>query len=127
MSPEEAAAYLPIAIKQEVARINRQVDVRLVSGANILRNTAIDKTLKGQKSPSAPGSLPGIKSGLFRITWSTFYTGGGGSGTFGIASGRKYAGYLEHGTRKMAARPFVDRIQADAKQEIIAKFQEIGG
>ena len=46
---------------------------------------------------------------------------------FGIESGMGYAGYLEHGTRKMAARPFVDKIQQEAMAKIRAIFEEIGG
>ena len=36
-------------------------------------------------------------------------------------------GYLEHGTRKMAARPFVDKIQQTALPNVMAIFAEIGG
>jgi hypothetical protein len=44
-----------------------------------------------------------------------------------ITSGMGYAGYLEHGTRKMAARPFVDKIQQTALPNVMAIFAEIGG
>jgi len=44
-----------------------------------------------------------------------------------ITSGMGYAGYLEHGTRKMAARPYVEKIKQTALPNITAIFAEIGG
>jgi hypothetical protein len=38
-----------------------------------------------------------------------------------------YAGYLEEGTSKMAARPFLQKIQDGAMPKIRSIFQEIGG
>jgi hypothetical protein len=38
-----------------------------------------------------------------------------------------YAGYLEHGTSKMAARPYVEKIKEDAMPEVRRIFGEIGG
>ena len=46
---------------------------------------------------------------------------------FGIKSGVHYSSYLEYGTRKMAARPFVDKIVETAKPEIDRIFSNIGG
>lgn len=50
-----------------------------------------------------------------------------GGDTFGIEAGMGYAGYLEGGTSKMAARPFVQKIQEQAMPQIRSIFQEIGG
>ena len=36
----------------------------------------------------------------------------------------KYAGYLENGTKKMAARPFVDKIKEKATPEIEKIYKE---
>ncbi len=44
-----------------------------------------------------------------------------------ITSWMYYAGYLEDGTRKMAARPFVEKIQQAALPEVASIFSEIGG
>lgn len=38
-----------------------------------------------------------------------------------------YSGYLEHGTSKMAARPYVEKIKETAMPEILALFSELGG
>mgnify|MGYP006987796032 CR=1 FL=1 len=37
---------------------------------------------------------------------------------------RKYAGYLENGTKKMTARPFVDKIKEKATPEIEKIYKE---
>ena len=44
-----------------------------------------------------------------------------------ITSGMFYAGYLEGGTKKMAPRPFVKKIQDAALPEVRSIFSEIGG
>ncbi len=40
-----------------------------------------------------------------------------------LESGEKYAPLLEHGTRKMAARPFHDRIVERAKPKILQIYE----
>jgi hypothetical protein len=42
-----------------------------------------------------------------------------------MESGMNYAGYLEKGTRKMAARPFVDKIGEKAKPKILQIYKSI--
>lgn len=126
MTPAEAAEKLEQEIIRKRKEIESKVDNRLPRAANMLRNAELS-VLSGNKSPSPPGSPPGRRSGFLRLSWTPFYTAGGGSGVFGITSGAHYAGYLEHGTSKMAARPFVDKIQQEALPEIEALFSEIGG
>lgn len=41
-----------------------------------------------------------------------------------LESQEKYAGYLENGTKKMAARPFVDKIKEKATPEIEKIYKE---
>lgn len=121
MSPGEAAGYMPTAVQLEVDYVKSEIQKRTARAANELRNTELI-VLQGP-SPSAPGGTPGVRSGNLRRNWKMF----SGADVFGIESGMGYAGYLEHGTRKMAARPFVDKIQTQAMPKIIAIFQEIGG
>ena len=72
------------------------------------------------ESPSKPGEYPGVKTGMLRssimttsVTWSEV----------AIASNVDYAGYLQFGTSKMLARPFIDR--EEATNELLQEFQSI--
>lgn len=121
MSPGAAAGALVIEVHNEVERVKQEASARTPRAAIALRNAAI-RTLVGP-SPSAPGSVPGVRSGKLKQTWDMF----SGAEMFGIESGMHYSGYLEHGTRKMAARPFKDKIQEAAMPEVTAIFEEIGG
>lgn len=72
-------------------------------------------------------SPPGVRSGNLRRNWNMYSSGGGGNGIFGIQSGMHYSEYPEHGTSKMAARPYVEKIKETAMPEILALFSELGG
>ena len=122
MSPGAAAGAIVIEVHDQVEKVKNGVRARTPRAAKEFRNVAI-KTLKGQKSPSAPGSLPGIRSGHFYAHWTPFNS----SEVFGIESAANYSGYLEHGTRKMAARPFVEKLKQAALPKAEAIFREIGG
>ena len=116
MSPEAAAAAVQEEVKNRIEQTKRQVDAKMMQGANELRNAAL--TVLANPSPSAPGSPPGVRSGNLRRNWNMYSSGGGGNGIFGIQSGMHYSGYLEHGTSKMAARPYVEKIKETAMPEI---------
>lgn len=122
MTPGQAAAVLPVRVDGiRTGKVMKEIESRTPRAANALRNAEL-QTLRGP-SPSAPGNPPGVRSGFLRISWTTFSS----ASSFGIESGAHYAGYLEHGTRKMAARPFVDKIQQAAMPNIVSIFSEIGG
>ena len=125
MSPEAAAAAVQGEVKKRVDRTKQQVDSKMLQGANELRNAAL--TVLANPSPSAPGNPPGVRSGNLRRNWNMYRSGSGGNGVFGISSGMHYSGYLEHGTSKMAARPYVEKIKESAMPEIVALFSELGG
>lgn len=126
MTPSEAAIVLMQEVKSKNEEIIQKRNSRLFRAANALRNAELE-VLNGNQSPSPPGSPPGRRSGHLRTAWTIHCSAGGQIATFGIVSGAHYSGYLEHGTRKMAARPFVDKIQEKALPEIITIFSEIGG
>lgn len=126
MTPEEAARELEKAVKFYKDDTIRQRDSKLARGANALRNAELS-VLRGNPSPSAPGSPPGTVSGTLMRSWSAYSSSGGTTGVFGIIAGAHYAGYLEDGTSKMAPRPYVERIQEKAIPDIIRIFSEIGG
>ena len=121
MTPAAAAAALPGVVESKVDEVKQKISERTPRAANVLRNHAL--SVLANPSPSAPGSPPGVRTGLLRTAWSPF----SGANICGITSGAHYAGYLEHGTSKMAARPFVDRITNESLPEIIPIFAEIGG
>ena len=122
MRPAEAAAILPdVAERLQESEVKPQITARTPRAANELRNAALN-VLAGP-SPSAPGSPPGVRTGHLRRDWTMFSS----AEVFGIESGAHYAGYLEYGTSKMAARPFVQKIAQTAMPKVIAIFSEIGG
>lgn len=130
--------WIEAEVAREVGAINRQVLSRARRGTNLLRNAAM--TVLGQDGTgrryrnhvaSAPGQPPAPDSGNLRRNWreSQFVQSNGlGRGIdvkLQIRSDVFYAKFLEHGTRKMAARPFVERIKTKARPEIEALFAGI--
>ena len=133
-----AASDLEIAVTEIVLGINRAALSASERGLNILRNTAMqvlshDGTGRryGRHVASAPGMPPSPDTGNLRRNWSqrkTAVPNGAGHGiriTLSIKSKMFYAGYLEHGTRKMARRPMKDPIKAKAMPPIQALFNNI--
>lgn len=125
------------------ASVNRQVLSRGTRAVNQLRNAELE-VLKGQRggrvyrkphtksatyTASAPGEPPARRTGNLRLHWNGEVKGGAASGgganlTICLESAEHYAGYLEHGTSKMAPRPFKDRITQKALPNIKAIFNE---
>ena len=121
MSPAEAAAALGTEIQERYQDIRSKAAAKTPQGAVLLKNAALQ--VLANPSPSAPGSPPGVRTGHLRRDWTMSST----AESIKIDSGASYAGYLEHGTRKMAARPFVDKITETALPNLISLFQDIGG
>lgn len=124
-------------VSEMKASVNRQVLSRGTRAVNQLRNAELE-VLNGQRggrvyrkypfkstyTASAPGEPPARRTGNLRLHWSGNVTGGGGEINIELESQEYYAGYLENGTRKMAARPFKDRITEKALPNIKAIFNE---
>lgn len=123
MTPYEAAAVLRREVKFKKEDTIRKRNSKLFRAANALRNAEIE-VLRGNPSPSKPGQLPGTVSGTLMRSWIPYHTEGGETGIFGILCAASYAGYLENGTRKMAARPYVNKIQEKALPKVMAIFAE---
>lgn len=113
MSPSEAAAAVGETVRLKVEDTIQKRNSKLVRASNALRNAELD-VLRGNPSPSPPGSPPGVRSGTLMRSWVPYQSAGGTTAIFGIICGAHYAGYLEHGTSKMAARPFVEKIKQKA-------------
>lgn len=129
-------------VKDQVAEINRKVISRGVRAVNAIRNAELE-VLKGQRSgrvyrkphrkatytASAPGEPPARRTGNLRMHWngqvkSEGATNGGVSIVAELESQEQYAGYLENGTSKMAARPFTEKIKEKALPEIERIYNE---
>lgn len=127
---------LNIVVHNIADRVDNQILGRGFRAANAVRNAELE-VLNGQgggriyKKPgggtyqaSSPGQPPARRSGQLREAWDMKVTGGVGNCHIELVSNTFYATYLEHGTSKMAARPFVDRIAQKAKPEIIRIYSE---
>lgn len=127
---------LSIVVHTVVDKVDRQILGRGFRAANALRNAELE-VLNGQgggriyKKPgggtyqaSAPGQPPARRSGKLREAWSMDVSGGNGNCHVELISDTHYAKYLENGTSRMAARPFVDRIAQKARSEIISIYSE---
>lgn len=129
-------------VKGQVENVNRQVLSRGVRAVNALRNAELE-VLKGQRSgkvyrkphskatytASAPGEPPARRTGNLRLHWngqvkSDKASNGGVSIIAELESQELYAGMLENGTPKMAARPFVEEIKEKARPEIEKIYKE---
>lgn len=126
MSPGEAAGTLKKAVRQEKRNIIGRANARLPRAANALMNAERD-VLSGNPTPSSPGKPPGSRTGNLARDWTSSCRGGSSSMLVSITSGMYYAGYLEGGTKKMAARPFVEKVQEAALPKVRSIFSEIGG
>lgn len=119
------------------ASVNRQVLSRGTRAVNQLRNAELE-VLNGKRggkvyrkypfkstyTASAPGEPPARRTGNLRLHWSGNVTGGGSNINIELESQEHYAGYLQNGTRKMAARPFKEKITEKALPAIKSIFNE---
>lgn len=129
-------------VSEMTASVGRKVLSRGTRAVNEMRNAELE-VLSGSRSgrkyrkypyrskytASAPGEPPARRTGNLRLHWSGNVEGGSsGSGnvsmTCVIESNEFYAGYLENGTRKMAARPFCDKISEKALPKVESIFNE---
>jgi HK97 gp10 family phage protein len=137
-----AGSAIRATVKEQVTNINRKVVSRGVRAVNAIRNAELE-VLKGQRSgrvyrkpytkatytASAPGEPPARRTGNLRMHWngqvkSENASSGGVAVVAELESQESYAGYLENGTSKMAARPFVEKIKEEATPEIQKIYSE---
>lgn len=123
MSPGAGAAELGTYVKEQVEEINQKVMSKAYRVQNEMRNTEID--VLTNPSPSAPGNPPGVRSGSLRNDWKFSVEGGAGHVTVKGAPSVGYAGYLENGTIKMAARPYIDKITEELEPKVDSIFADL--
>ena len=132
-----ASARLESAVKATVKEINAAAISRAKSGTNIMRNSAI--TVLGKdgsgrvyrgRAASAPGQPPAPDTGTLRDNWQELPVGISGNGggvriVLKIRSDVFYQQFLERGTRKMAARPHMEKILNKSLPKIAELFASI--
>ncbi len=137
-----AGSAIRATVKDQVTNINRKVVSRGVRAVNAIRNAELE-VLKGQRSgrvyrkphskatytASAPGEPPARRTGNLRMHWngqvkSENSSGGGVAIIAELESQEPYAGILENGSSKMAARPFTEKIKEKAMREIQRVYGE---
>ena len=137
-----AGSAIRATVKEQVTNINRKVVSRGVRAVNAIRNAELE-VLKGQRSgrvyrkpytkatytASAPGEPPARRTGNLRMHWngqvkSENASSGGVAIVAELESQESYAGHLENGPSKMAARPFVEKIKEEATPEIQKIYSE---
>ncbi len=137
-----AGSAIRATVKDQVTNINRKVVSRGIRAVNAIRNAELE-VLKGQRSgrvyrkphskatytASAPGEPPARRTGNLRMHWngqvkSENSSGGGVAIIAELESQESYAGILENGTSKMAARPFTEKIKEKAMPEIQRIYSE---
>ena len=142
-SSRSIGSAVRVKVKDITANINRKVASRGARAVNALRNAELE-VLSGQRSgkryrkphtkkatyiASAPGEAPARRTGNLRLHWSGDITtkensNGGVTLNAVLESQEKYSVYLENGTGKAAARPFVEKIKGKAAPEIKKIFEE---
>ena len=130
-----AAADLEVAVRKIVQDINAAAISRADRSLNIMRNAALEVLGQngsgrryGKHIASAPGEPPAPEPGKgnLRRNWQQRkFISGNVRIILELKSRMFYAGFLEHGTRKMAARPYHDRIKKKALPEIKALYSNL--
>lgn len=104
-------------IPQLKQSINQEIDRLVFRVAHQIRNNAVESIQRGTKSgreyrrgsvthrASAPGESPATDTGA--LVRSIRVDHQPGSGVADVVAAARYAAFLEFGTRKMAARPFL--------------------
>ncbi|MCD8011646.1 MAG: hypothetical protein LUG99_00440 [Lachnospiraceae bacterium] len=132
-----AGRQVQAKVSEMNASVNRQVLSRGTRAVNQMRNAELEVLRGGRggntyrKYPykstytaSAPGEPPARRTGNLRLHWSGDVRGAGGDITLCLESNEYYSDYLENGTRKMAARPFKDRIIEKTLPAVKSIFSE---
>lgn len=131
-SVNSAGRQVHATIKGMKSDIDRKILSRGTRIVNVMRNVELE-VLSGQRSgkiyrkpytksatytASAPGEVPARRTGNLRLHWSGQVKRKSSSVVVAeLESNEKYSAYLEKGTKKMAPRPFANKILEKAKPE----------
>ena len=109
------------AAQRVLNNIRSQMPSRMTQVSLEIKNSVYNVMNGG---PSAPGQPPGVRSGHYRGSFVASASGGGDLWQAKATSNVFYGPYLEGGTKKMAARPFVDKIKEKATPKIEKIYKE---
>jgi HK97 gp10 family phage protein len=128
MTIGEAPEAIRKAVDESVREVNHKAMSKAFRVSNAMRNSVIE--ILTNESVAPPNSPPGMLSGFLRRAWKTGVRnkGGAGSGMSIVAfadAKAYYAGYLEDGTKKMEARPFVKPILEDVEPKVDRIFADL--
>ena len=116
---------------QAVAQVEAELPTRAMQASHILKNSSQEvlghtgggrtykKPAGGSYSASSPGQPPAMRTGTLMRSWRPMIFGAYNPG---LEGGTPYAGYLQYGTSKMAARPFIEKILEMSEPEISAIY-----
>ena len=121
------------------ADIRKKMQQVITYGVNATRNTAVDNILRGAKSgetyvkynprrthqASASGQFPASDTGFLANNIVTNMQGNGLEGE--VISQAEYSQYLEYGTSKMGARPFMQPSLEQNRPKIRARLRKLLG
>lgn len=121
------------------ADIRKKMKQVIAYGINATRNTAVDNILRGAKSgetyvkynprrthqASASGQFPASDTGFLANNIVTSIQGNGLEGE--VISQAEYSQYLEYGTSKMGARPFMQPSLEQNRPKIRARLRKLLG
>ena len=119
--------------------IRKKLKQVIAYGINATRNTAVDNILRGAKSgetyvkynprrthqASASGQFPASDTGFLANNIITNMQGNGLEGE--VISQAEYSQYLEYGTSKMGARPFMQPSLEQNRPKIRARLRKLLG
>ena len=135
-----ASQIIGKTIQTTLKGVQQEVAARTYRASNELRNASLH-VLRGQRSgrrykipftsktyqASAPGESPAVRTGIFRLSWGTHVrvekSGVHFKAVASIESNVKVGGHLlgdmlEHGTKRMAARPYKQAVRNHAMPKI---------
>ena len=137
MSPAAGANALKIEVRRTVQEINAKALSFGDRALNIMRNVALDvlgkdgsgRVYRNGHVASAPGQPPAPDTGSLRRNWRQQKLATGGAGSLRIILRMKsmhfYQKFLEEGTRKMAPRPHVKKIEEKSRPQVAALYSNL--
>lgn len=135
-SGRDAGGFIDAVVNQEFQRLNAKAQSNARRAINVMRNAVLEVLgrdghgrVYGRHTASAPGESPAPDTGNLRRNWRQLIlanqTGRGVEITCRLKSDVPYADILEEGGRRMARRPYKDKVKAASLPKIDAMFRDL--